>query len=173
MLDQIKKIVEQLTTTEVANNASIDSNLASNVAEETGNSLIDGLKSAVSGGNMSDIMGMMSNTDVNTLTSNPVVKNIIESLSSNLGSKFGLDSGTSSNFASSIIPQILSAVLGGVKNGNFNVTDILGSLTGGGSSASGGSILDQNGDGKVGIDDAIAAVKKGGLGDILGGFFKK
>ena len=31
----------------------------------------------------------------------------------------------------------------------------------------------QNGDGKLGILDALSAVKNGNLGDLLGGFFKE
>ena len=169
MIDQIQQIVNQLTEKEVGGNASISNELAGNVAKETGNSLMEGLQSAVSGGNMGELMNMFSGADANSLTSNPIVKNIIESLTSKLGNNIGLDAGTAGGFASGIIPQILSMVLGKAKSGEFNISDILGSLTGG----NGASMLDQNGDGKVGIDDAISAITKGGLGDILGGFLKK
>lgn len=139
------------------------------MAKETGSSLMEGLQSAVSGGNMGELMNMFSGSDANSLTSNPIVKNIIESLTSKLGANVGLDAGTSSNFASNIIPQILSMIMGKAQSGDFNITDILGSLTGGDAA----KMFDQNGDGKLGIDDAISAVKNGNLGDILGGFFKK
>lgn len=170
MIDQIQQIVSQLTEKEVGNNASISNDLASNVAQQTGSSLMEGLQNAVSGGNMDGLINMFGSTDANSLTSNPIVKSIIESLTSKLGTNVGLDAGTSGGFASSIIPQIISMILGKAKSGDFNISDILGSLTGGGN---GGSMLDQNGDGKVGIDDAISAVTKGNLGDILGGFLKK
>ena len=169
MNDQIQQIVSQLTEKEVGTNANISNELAGNVAKETGNSLMEGLQNAVSGGNMSELMNLFSGSDVNSLTSNPVVKNIIESLTSKLGTNVGLDAGTSGSFASNIIPQILSMVMGKAKSGDFNIGDILGSLTGGNAT----SMLDQNGDGKLGIDDAISAVKKGNLGDMLGGLFKK
>ena len=166
MLDQLTKIVEQFTQKEVAANAQIDNNLAGSVAKETGNSLVDGLKSAVSRGNISDLMGMAGNLDVSSLTSNPVVKNIIDSLSNKLSTNVGLDAGTASGFAGSVIPQILTTVVESVKNGNFNIGELMGS---GGLTAA----LDQNGDGKLGMDDAMDAIKKGGFGDLLGGFFKK
>lgn len=169
MNDQIQQIVSQLTEKEVGTNANISNELAGNVAKETGNSLMEGLQNAVSGGNMSELMNLFSGSDVNSLTSNPVVKNIIESLTSKLGTNVGLDAGTSGSFASNIIPQILSMVMGKAKSGDFNIGDILGSLTGGNAT----SMLDQNGDGKLGIDDAISAVKNGNLGDMLGGLFKK
>lgn len=169
MMDQIQQIVNQLTEKEVVGNNNISNNLAGDVAKETGSSLMEGLQNAVSGGNMGELMNMFGGSDANSLTSNPIVKNIIESLTSKLGSNVGLDAGTSGSFASSIIPQILSMVMGKAKSGDFNITDILGSLTGGNAT----SMLDQNGDGKLGIDDALSAVKNGNLGDLLGGFFKK
>lgn len=169
MIDQIQQIVSELTEKEVTGNNNISNNLVGDVAKETGSSLMEGLQNAVSGGNMGELMNMFGGTDTNSLTSNPMVKNIIESLTSKLGSNVGLDAGTSSNFASSIIPQIISMVTGKAKSGDFNISDILGSLTGGDAT----KMLDQNGDGKLGIDDALSAVKNGNLGDILGGFFKK
>ena len=168
-MDQIQQIVNQLTEKEVVGNNGISNNLAGDVAKETGNSLIEGLQNAVSGGNMGELMNMFGGSDANSLTSNPIVKSIIESLTSKLGKNVGLDAGTSGSFASSIIPQILSMIMGKAKSGDFNISDILGSLTGGNATA----MLDQNGDGKLGIDDAISAVKNGNLGDLLGGFFKK
>lgn len=169
MMDQIQQIVNQLTEKEVVGNNNISNNLAGDVAKETGSSLMEGLQNAVSGGNMSELMNMFGGSDANSLTSNPIVKSIIESLTSKLGANVGLDAGTSGSFASSIIPQILSMIMGKAKSGDFNITDILGSLTGGNAT----SMLDQNGDGKLGIDDALSAVKNGNLGDLLGGFFKK
>jgi len=169
MMDQIQQIVNQLTEKEVVGNNNISNNLAGDVAKETGSSLMEGLQNAVSGGNIGELMNMFGGSDANSLTSNPIVKSIIESLTSKLGANVGLDAGTSGSFASSIIPQILSMIMGKAKSGDFNITDILGSLTGGNAT----SMLDQNGDGKLGIDDALSAVKNGNLGDLLGGFFKK
>ncbi|TYR35332.1 hypothetical protein FXV77_13120 [Sphingobacterium phlebotomi] len=169
MIDKLQQIIQQVTTQEIDNNNDIANNLAGNVAKETGSSLIDGLKSAVSGGNLSDLTNMLSHTDTNALTSNPVVKNIISSLASKLGVNVGLDSSTASSFASAIIPQIISMIASKVKSGDFNISDIMNSFNGGGA----GAVLDQNGDGKIGIDDAISAVTKGKLGDTLGGLFKK
>jgi len=165
MIDQIQQMVQQLTEKEVGSNEKISNNLAGSVAQETGASVMEGLQSAISGGNMGDLMSMFSGNDTNSLTSNPVVKSIIDSLTSKLGSNVGLDASTSSNFAGSVIPQILSMILGKAKSGDINIGELLG---GGAVSA-----LDQNGDGKLGIDDAISAVSNGKLGDLLGGFFKK
>ena len=167
-MDKFQEIIQKATRQEVSNNTNINDSLESDVVQATGSSLMDGLKSAVSGGNLGDLTSMFGHTDKNTLTSNPIVQNIISSLSAKLGNA-GLDGGTAGGFASSIIPQIISMISNKVQSGDFNVSEIIGSFTGGDA----GSALDQNGDGKVGIDDAISAVTKGKLGDALGGLFKK
>jgi hypothetical protein len=74
----------------------------------------------------------------------------------------------------------------GATTSGGGLTDILGGLLGGGqaqqqaptSSSMGGSILtsmlDQDGDGQLGLGDAVAAAtKKGGLGGLLGNLFGK
>ena len=166
MIEQIQQLVQQLTEKEVGSNEKISNNLAGTVAQETGASVMEGLQSAISGGNMGELMSMFSGgNDANSLTSNAVVKSIIDSLTSKLGNNVGLDASTSSNFAGSVIPQILSMILGKAKSGDINFSELLGSGA--------VSALDQNGDGKLGIDDAISAVTSGKLGNILGGFFKK
>ncbi|MDI9309345.1 MAG: DUF937 domain-containing protein [Limnohabitans sp.] len=84
-------------------------------------------------------------------------------------------------------PILMSYLAGQAKSSNVqNGTDLgglLGGLLGGGQSQSqpsstGGSILtsmlDQDGDGQLGVGDAVAAVtKKGGLGGLLGNLFGK
>lgn len=71
----------------------------------------------------------------------------------------------------------------GTTSGGGGLTDILGGLLGGGqqqqapaAQSSGGniltSVLDQDGDGQLGLGDAVSAVtKKGGLGGLLGSIF--
>lgn len=167
MIERLQEIIQQVATQAVGNDHNISNELAGNVAKETGSSVIDGLKSAISGGNLGDLTSMFNSGDSNSLTSNPVVQQIISSLTSKLGgSSIGLDSGAAGNFASSIIPKIISVITEKVKSGEFDVNGIMAAFSGG------SSVLDQNGDGKVGLDDAISAVTKGGLGDVLGGFFK-
>ena len=166
MIDQIKDLVFQLTQKEIEGNSQIQNNVAGSVAQETGNSILQGIQSAVSEGNFSDILGLAKNMDIQSLATQPMVQKMIENLSSNLSQKVGIDGATSASIASGMIPQILSKVLGSSNNG-FNISDLLSSLTGD------NNPLDQNKDGKIGLDDAITAVKNGNIGDILGNIFKK
>ena len=98
-----------------------------------------------------------------------------------LSSKTGVDS----SIISKILPMLAPIVMGylGKQTKSNGVSDSagLGGLLGGLLGGSGGnsiltSVLDQNGDGKLDISDAMSALsgkKKGGLGGLLGGLFGK
>ena len=94
-----------------------------------------------------------------------------------LSSKTGVDSSIISKILPMLAPIIMGYLgkqtqKGGVSTGS-GLNDILGGLMGG----NGGgltSMLDQNGDGKLDVSDAMSAVnKKGGLGGLLGKLFSK
>lgn len=157
-MNELMQMVEQFTKQNL--NQTSESKVAE-VAKETRNSLVEGFKS----GNLTDLLNLGGNTNVNALASNPMIGSIIENLSGNLTKKVGLDSTTSNQFAGSVIPQLISAVIAGVKDGKFELSDLM--------SMAGAAGLDQNGDGKLDLKDAMAAVTNGKLGDMLGGFFKK
>jgi hypothetical protein len=104
-----------------------------------------------------------------------------DSMVQGLSSKTGVDS----NVISKILPMLAPIVMGylgkqakskGVSNSG-GLGDLLGGLmdgTGGNSILT--SVLDQNGDGKLDVSDAMSALsgkKKGGLGGLLSGLFGK
>jgi hypothetical protein len=98
-----------------------------------------------------------------------------------LSSKTGVDSG----MIAKILPMLAPIVMGYLgkqtkSNGVTNSSDLSGMLGGllGGSGGSSilTSVLDQNGDGKLDVSDAMSALsgkKKGGLGGLLSGLFGK
>lgn len=173
MLDKIQEIVRQVATKEVNQINEVSNDLIQDVSKETSSSVIDGFKSAIGSGNIGAITNLLKGEE--TGSSNDVVSSMIGSLTSGLTNKLGIDSNTSSGLAQSIIPQIMGMLFGGKNGGGVNIQEFLSSF------GEDGLImdklkdfgLDQNGDGKLGIDDAISAVKDGKLGDMLGGFFKK
>src|SRR5690554_5570387 len=159
-MNELMQMVEQFTK---QNQSQIGESKVNEVAKETGSSLIDGFKDMAAKGNFTDLLNLGDNTS--SLSANPMIGSIIENLSGNLTKKVGLDSATSNQFAGSVIPQLISAVIAGVKDGKFELSDLM--------SMAGAAGLDQNGDGKLDLKDAMAAVTNGKLGDMLGGFFKK
>lgn len=159
-MNELMQMVEQFTK---QNQSQIGESKVNEVTKETGNSLIDGFKDMAAKGNFTDLLNLGDNTS--SLSANPMIGSIIENLSGNLTKKVGLDSATSNQFAGSVIPQIISSVIEGVKNGKFDMGDIMG--------MAGAAGLDQNGDGKVDLKDAMSAVTNRKFGNLLGGLFKK
>jgi hypothetical protein len=116
-----------------------------------------------------------------------VVKQLVDQVSGSLGQKFGIDSNAANGVASNMIPKVLESLVSRAKDPNvngFEVSDLVNAISGGSGNSGlmdaitkyGGQFgLDQNKDGKVDLQDAVAAVnnKGGSLGGFLSKFFKR
>jgi hypothetical protein len=195
MFEQLTDLVKQFGGDAVVNNPAVPNEHNEAVMQEASGSIFEGLKEMASGGNMGDLAGMLAGKtgiDMN----NPVVAGLAEKVSGNLGEKFGLSSEASGGILSSLLPKVLGGLVGKAQDPNqpdFNVSDIVSGLTGGSQGGGGGLMdmvtkyggmlgLDKDGDGQVGISDAVAAVtgsgsdkpsSGGGLGGLLGKLFGK
>lgn len=183
MLDQLTQLAKQFGQEAVVNNKAIPNELNQSIVNETGNSLMAGLQKMASEGNLEQLAGLLQGNNANA--SNPAVKDLVNQVSGNLGQKFNIDSNAANGIASNMIPQILGSLIGNAKDPNvkgFEMSDLVNAISGSGNSGLmeavskyGGQFgLDQNNDGKVDMQDAMAAVtKKGGLGGLLGKFLGK
>ena len=185
MFEQLTELVKQYGSDAVVNNPAVPNEHNEAVMEEANGSIISGLKDMVASGNVGDLAGMLSGKtpiDMN----NPVVAELAGKVTGNLGEKFGLSQDAAGSVAGGLIPQVLSGLVNKAKDPNqpgFNIQDIIASISNG----QGGGLmdmvtkyggqfgLDQDGDGQVGMSDAVAAVtkKSGGLGGLLGKLFGK
>jgi hypothetical protein len=187
MFEQLTQLVQQFGQDAVVKNNAIPNEHNEAVMQETGSTILSGLKDVMGqSGGLEQLGGLLGGGSVDE--SNPVVGNIKNQLVNNLGSKFGIDEGAASGLASSMIPKVLSSLVGNANDPNqpgFQMSDIVNAISGGGASGGGlmdmvskygGSLgLDQNADGKVDASDAMAAISKnsGGLGGLLGKLFGK
>lgn len=164
MLDQIKQTIEQVSSQEANQTNGIPADLTSKVSQETGNSIVSGLKDSLSSGNVSQLTDLFGTTG-SSLTSNPIVKGMITNLVSSLTSKLGIDSSIATNFAGSTIPKILENLISKTKDGSsgFKVTDLITSLSSGSGGLLGslGSSLGsgENIDGKEGLGGITSKLK--------------
>lgn len=186
MFEQLTQLAQQFGVDSVINNSAVPNDKNEAVIGEASNSVVSGLQKIVSEGGIEQLAGLFQGNNAAD-GSNPVVQKLTSELTGNLGQKFGLSASDASGVASKLIPQILSSLVGKAKDPNdssFEISDIIGAISGGGDNAGimdaitkyGGQFgLDQNGDGKVDMSDAIDAVSKksGGLGGMLGGMFGK
>lgn len=125
----------------------------------------------VAGGNADALTGLFKGENAGN-SSNPIVDMITKQVTGNLMNKVGLDNGAASGVASEMIPKVLGSLIGNAKDPNvksFEVSDIIGTLMGvdkGGNAGMarkiGAMLLDQNGDGKLDLQDALSALSGNG-----------
>lgn len=190
MFEQLTQLVKQFGGDAVVNNTAVPNEQNEAVMDHASNNILDSLKNIATQGGGADLIGSLFQGNNAADASNPVVQKITEQLSGSLGDKFGLSNDAASGVAGSLIPKVLGSLIGGAKDPNnpgIQISDIIGAISGGNSSAGGGIMdaiskyggqfgLDQDGDGQVGMSDAVAAVSgKGGgfLGGLLGKLFGK
>ncbi|KUO63896.1 MAG: hypothetical protein ACYCZ2_17870 [Lutibacter sp.] len=186
MFDQLNDLVKQFGIDAVVNNAAVPNKQNEAVMNESSNFLLEGLKNMVAQGKINDLAGLFQgNASANG--ANPVVKQLTNELTNHLGKKFGLNNKASLSVASGLTPKVLGSLIGKAKDPNdssFEISDLISAISGGNSEAGSGLMnaisnygtafgLDQNKDGKVDINDALAAVSKksGGLGGLFGKVF--
>lgn len=165
MTDQIKQIIEQISSQEASQAKGITPDLANKVTEETGQSIISGLKDAVSQGNLSQLTDLFG--DSSSLKSNPLVTGMISTLISRLTGKLGIDNGTAKGFADSVIPKVLGSLISKSKdeNSGLQLTDLLTSFSGGEDTSglldklTGSLSSDKKKDGNSGLDDPTSFIK--------------
>lgn len=185
MFEQLTQLVQQYGGSAVVNNPAVPNEHNEAVISETSTSIFAGLQKIASEGGGEQLASLFSGKSPID-SSNPVVQQITQQLSGSLGEKFGLSSDASSGVAAGMIPQILGSLVNKAKDPNesgFNISDIIGAISGNGGQASGimETInkygmqfgLDQNNDGKVDVEDAMALTKNGGISGLLGKLFGK
>ncbi len=184
MLEQLTQLVQQYGNDTVVKNNAVPNVHNDAVMNEASSSILSGLQNIASNGGAEQLAGLLQGNNASS-SSNPIVKQLTEQLTGSLGAKFGLDNTAASGVAGSLIPKVLGSLINKAKDPNdssFQVSDLINGIGGGNSSLLdavtkyGGMVgLDQDGDGKVGIEDAVAAVtkKSGGFGGLLGKLFGK
>jgi hypothetical protein len=142
------------------------------------------------GGLLDNLGSMLGGGGIDTEDGGKILGHVLGGEQSNIESNLSQSTGVSSDKIGMILklaaPILMAYLANKAKNNNVqNGTDLgglLGGLLGGGNqnqpedSSTGGSILtsvlDQDGDGQLGVGDAVAAAtKKGGLGGFLSSIF--
>jgi hypothetical protein len=187
MFEQITDLVKQFGGDAVVNNPAVPNEHNDAVMEHASGGILDALKNIAGQQGGADLIGGLFNGNNAGDASNPVVAMITKQISGSLGEKFGISPDAASGVAGSLIPKVLGSLIGGAKDPNNNsiqINDVIGAISGGNSATGGGIMdaiskyggmfgLDKDGDGQVGIGDAVAAATQssGGIGGLLGKLF--
>lgn len=180
MLQNLLELVKENAQEAIVKNDALPNQYNDEAVKEASSSIQNVLGSAVQNGNLQDVLGLFTNKQ--NIANNPLVGNIVNQLSGSLGSKFGVDPSAAQNIAVSLIPKVLEMMQSKTNDPNdssFDINDLMGQLSGnkGAGNVDFGSVLSQMQSGKgvdlAGIAGQFLGGKKGGIGDIIGGFFGK
>lgn len=158
MVEQITKLIEQVSAKEISGSA-ISGDLVNAVTQETGASIITGFKESISSGNIGGLTSLLSG-GVSNLTENPMVSGMIGNLITGLTDKIGLPENVATNFADSVVPSVIEMLVSKVQGGEsgFQLTDLISGLSDG----KGGGIKDLLGSltgGKEGLGGVLDSLK--------------
>ncbi len=160
MLEQLKELVKHYAGEPIINNPDIPNERNEEAVTEASSSIFDGLKSAVSGGNLSGFTDMFNGGE-QAAGQSGVAKNIEGGFIKNLMQKFGLDQGKAAGIAGTLIPAVLSKLVhktNDPSDNSFDLQKMLAGLTGG--SALGGLTGGNDQDGGGGLMDKVKGLFK-------------
>ncbi|MDE1192188.1 MAG: hypothetical protein PW786_08625 [Arachidicoccus sp.] len=132
MLEELENLVKEATGSAVFNASDVSNDQADAIAQHAHSSILSELQSAVSGGGIGSIIGMLGGGNA---ANSGIGQNILGSLTSSLSQKFGLNPAIASSLSSSIVPSVLSKLSGQFSDpNNSNVTEqsVASALGGGG-----------------------------------------
>lgn len=192
MLDQLLQLVQQHGQDAVVNNPAIPNEKNNLVLADATQTVAEGLQSAAGSGGLDQITSLFQGQGgLSGLLQHPLVGNLIAQFQGKLTDQHGIAGGDASQIAGNLIPNVLQQFVQKTNDPNDSSLDlpsILQSLQGGGGfdlqgilGKLGGSGLDANGDGQVGLDDVVQKFTGGGNGnegaggglmDAVKGFFK-
>lgn len=162
-MEQLLSMIQQSSQEVVEQNPDVPNEQNEAVSNVATQSIVGSIQNLISNGGASDLMSMFSGGG-DADASHPVMQTVSSDLTDNLQNKLGISGAQASGIAGSILPMIISKLFNKSGNGGgFDLSSLLGSLTGGQNgggfdlgnitSMLGGGALDLNKDGKTDLKD--------------------
>lgn len=176
MLDQLFNLVKEYAKEPVIDNQAIPNEKNNEIVAEATNTVASGLQNVMAGGGVQNIIQMFQGGGqaggLGSLLKNPMVAMMIGHFTSKLIGKYNMSPQQASGVANQLIPQSLSGLIertNDPSNSQFDLSNLLNSLSGGGASGGGGGLDigglvsrftggggDRDGDGDVDLQDMIS-----------------
>ena len=132
MFDELLKLVANESGEQIINNPEIPNEHNDAAIETTTGSIMDSLKSQISGGNGADVLSLLSGKS--GVQGNPLVGNLTASVTNSLMDKLGISNPAAKQIAASLVPVVIGKLVNRTNDpgdNGFDINSIFGSLTGG------------------------------------------
>ena len=178
MIEVLQQLVQQVGKNVVVENPAIPNALNTQTMELlSGNFVQELMQKASSVEGIQQIAGLLGNQS-NINASNPLISSMIEKIAPTLTQTLNINPTTAQSVVESLVPTVMGLLSSKITNPNdtsVSMESVIQNLAGGSTDVS--SIMGQIGsvfsDGKIDMNDLKGIADKGGLGDLLGGFFGK
>lgn len=104
MFDELLKLVSNESGEQIINNPEIPNEQNNTAIETTTGSIMDGLKSQISGGNGADVLSLLGGQS--GIQGNPLVGNLTANVTSSLMDKLGVSNPVAKQIAASLVPLL-------------------------------------------------------------------
>ncbi len=134
MLENFLQLVKDNANDDIINNIEIPNEKNEMAVNETANSLFEGLKQQVNGGNLQDVLQMFNSGGNLGTSGNPIMNNLTSGVAGKLMQKLGISNEAAMSVVSGILPKVMNSFVNKTNDPNdssFNLGEIINSLTGG------------------------------------------
>ncbi|MBK8847200.1 MAG: hypothetical protein IPO27_11910 [Bacteroidetes bacterium] len=139
MFDSLLNLVKEHAGDAIVNNPAIPNEHNDSAIETATSGIMEGLKGAIGGGDLSSITSLFSGGG-SSAGSNPIVNAISGTVANNLMQKFGINNSAASGIVTALIPTVMSKLVDKTndpKDNSFDIGGIVSSLGGNASGLSG------------------------------------
>lgn len=148
MLENILELVKQYGRQHVVENPSVPNEYNNEVMVQASGAITRSLQSALASGNIAQLMQMFNSDNEQEVMANPVAQQAQEGFIDRVTNKMGINRNTAMTIGAALLPLVISQLVkrtrsNAPQDSGFDLTRLIGSLTGGAGTSNIGNLINQ------------------------------